>query len=147
MTSKQSLLLALAVAIAGAVLYVNRDWFTKPPIQISHRFHAFGGRFSDRVATVPLLFEFSRALKLTSVEVVLVSELATNKNPHPLWRLISDSTSVPTRGFLYGMRVPGMRPAGRDAEPDPLDLGVKYRLLVQAGSTRAQHDFVLEPPP
>jgi hypothetical protein len=145
MTRKQILLIAFMAVIAGGVLYMNRDWFTKPPIQVSHRFHAFAGRFGDKSGTVPLLFEFSRKLKLTSVEVIPVSDLETNKNAHPVWHIVSDSNSVPTRGFVYGMEVPGMHPVYKEAGADPLDLGVKYRLLVQAGSVRAEHDFVLEP--
>lgn len=140
------LLLALVAVIASGVLYSNRDWFAKPPIQVSHRFHDFAGRFGSDSGTIPLFFEFNRLLKLTSVEVVPVSDLETNKNAHPVWHIISDSNSVPTRGFLYGMEVPGMRPVYKEAAADPLDLGVKYRLLVQAGSLHVQHDFTLEPP-
>ena len=145
MTQKHLLPLALAVLIGAVVLYVNRDWFAKAPIQITHRFHAFGGRFSDNGGAVPLLFEFSRKLKLTSVKVIAVSDLETNKSPHPAWSLTSDSNSVPTRGFLYGMVVPGMRPVYKESAPDPLDMGTKYRLLIEAGSLKLQHDFTLEP--
>lgn len=147
MTQKQLLLIALVAVMAGGVLYINRDWFTKPPIQVSHRFHAFADRFGNDSGTVPLLFEFNRKLKLTSVEVIPVSDLETNKNPHPLWHMVSDSNSVPTRGFVYGTEVPGMRPAYKEVAADPLDLGVKYQLVVRAGSLRAEHDFTLELPP
>ena len=38
-----------------------------------------------------------------------------------------------------------MRPAVKGATPDPLEPGVKYRLLLQAGNLKAQDDFVPVP--
>ena len=93
----------------------------------------------------PLLFEFNRPLKLTSIKVVSVDEAASNKFPHALWEMVTDSHSVPTRGFLYGMNVPGMRPAYKGVVAEPLDPAGKYRLLIQAGSAKAAHDFDLNP--
>jgi len=127
------------------MLYLNKDWFTKAPIQISHRFHAFGGRLNQDSGPSPLMFEFSRLLKLTSIQVVAVNDIETNKYPHPLWHLISDSNSVPTRGFLYGMEIQGMRPAYKGSAAAPLDPTAKYRLLLQAGGFKAQHDFRIDP--
>jgi hypothetical protein len=146
MTKKQFLLIALAVLLGGSVLYLNRDWFTQPPIQVSHRFHALAGRFAPDPGTVPLMFEFSRRLKLTSVRVVNASALETNNQAVPLWELTSDSNSLPTKGFLYGMVVPGMRPVNKGSTPEPPELGVKYRLLIGAGSLKVQHDFTLVAP-
>lgn len=146
MTKKQTLFTILVVLMGGFVLYLNRDWFLKPPIQISHRFYAFAGRFNNEPGTVPVMFEFNRKLKLTSVKVIAVSDQQTNQHPHALWNLVSESNSVPTRGFLYGMNVPGMRPAYEGTAAEPPELGVKYRLLLQAGSFKAQHDFTLELP-
>jgi hypothetical protein len=144
MTQKPILLVTVAMLCAGLLLYVNRDWFKRRPIQISHRFHAFGGRF-DRAGQAPLLFEFDRKLKLTSVKVIPLAGLQTNKFPHPIWQMVSDSNSVPTRGFLYGGAVPGMRPALKGAVADRLDPAQKYRLLLEAGSAKAEHDFSLDP--
>jgi hypothetical protein len=39
-----------------------------------------------------------------------------------------------------------MRPAVKGAVAEPLRPGVKYRLLIQAGSEKAEHDFVPRPP-
>ena len=144
MFKKPTVLLALLALIGGVFLYANRDWFARRPIQITHRFYAFGGRF-DQGGVAPLMFEFSRQLKLTSVKVVPLSGVATNKSVHPLWHLESNSGSVPTRGFLYGMDVPGMRPSVKGVVADPLDPNEKYRLLIEAGSAKAQHDFDLDP--
>ena len=35
-----------------------------------------------------------------------------------------------------------MRPAVKGATPDPLEPGVKYRLLIKAGALKLEHDFV-----
>jgi hypothetical protein len=42
------------------------------------------------------------------------------------------------------MNVPGMRPAVNRATADSLDPRQKYRLLLEAGSLKAQQDFTLE---
>ena len=144
MAKKPTLLIALLILAGGMLLYLNRDWFQRRPIQISHRFHAFGGRF-DTGGVAPLLFEFDRKVKLTSIKVVAICDAATNQFPHALWSMVSDSNSVPTRGFLYGMDVPGMRRVINSATAEPLDPEQKYRLLVEAGSLKGQHDFDLDP--
>ena len=143
MSRKQSLLALATLIVGGIVLYANKDWFFQPPIQISHRFDMSGGRFAQAPGTMPLFFELSRRLKLTSVEVFSLSDLQTNKASQPIWHLVADSNSAPTKGFLYGMIIPGMRAAA--CANEALELGAKYRLLIQAGSLKVQHDFVLEP--
>ena len=70
------------------------------------------------------------------------SDIETNKYPHPIWQLISDSNSVPTTDFAYGVPIRGMRPSVQGATPDPLEPGVKYRLLIEAKGGNAEHDFV-----
>jgi len=145
MPKNQGLLLALAAMIGSIFLYANRDWFSKRPIQISHRFHAFGGPLDPAGGVTPVFFEFDRRLKVTSVRVVPVCEILTNRFAHPLWNLISDSNSVPTKGFLYGMDVPGMRSSVKGVSAEPLNPTLKYRLLIEAGPAKAEHDFDLNP--
>ncbi len=144
MTTKQASLLALAAVIAGVVLYVNRDWFSRDRIQISHRFGSFASRLGADAGGTPMMFEFSRKLKLTRLKVIPV-EAGSSKAAQPTWQLISDSNSVPTKGFVYGLPVPGMRPSLAGVNADPLTPGHKYRLLIEAGSLKAEHDFALEP--
>jgi hypothetical protein len=91
------------------------------------------------------MFEFDHRLKLTSIKIVSLADSLTNKYPHPLWHMISSSNSVPTKGFVYGLDVPGMRSAVNGATADPLDPRQTYKLLLEAGSVKAQHDFTLEP--
>jgi hypothetical protein len=151
MTSKQWTLVMVALVAAGICLYFNRDWFASEHIQISHRARAGGlARFRKRPQAqaqnaAPLMFEFDRKLKLTSVQVLPVSDIETNKYPQPIWHLVSDSNSVPTKGFQYGIDLPGMRPARKGVVASPIEPGIKYRLLIQAGSLKASHDFALEP--
>jgi len=99
----------------------------------------------DDPQTNPVIFGFDRNLKLTCLKVIPVSALETNKYALPIWHLVSESNSVPIKDFSYGTRIAGMHPAVNGAVPDPLEPGVKYRLLIEAGSLKAQHDFVTTP--
>ena len=148
MTRKQWMLIALAVLLGGISLYLNQDWFAKDNIQIYHRSRPAHGRFfrrgrrpEVRSAVEPLFFAFDRDLKLKSVKVIPVQEIETNKYPHPIWDLVSDSNSIPIKELYYGMPIRGMRPSVKGATPEPLEPGVKYRLFVDAGSRKAEHDF------
>ena len=153
MTSKQWTLIVLAVVLGGFSLYLNRDWFAGDNIQIHHRSRPARAGFYRRnrppppasAPTDPIFFAFDRKLKLTSLKVIPVSEIETNKYPHPICELVSDSNSVPVAEWSYGMPIRGMRPSVKAATPDPLEPGVKYRLLIQAGKIKAQEDFVPVP--
>jgi hypothetical protein len=152
MTLKKWVLAGAILALAAASLYMNTDWFRGGDIQIVHRpvpekliRNRRPAKFGE-TRVVPILFSFDRKLALTEVKVVNTEEVETNKFAHPLWHLESDSNSVPTMGITYGGKVPGMRPAVKDATPDPCEPGVKYRLIVRAGSRQAIHDFVLQGP-
>jgi hypothetical protein len=141
MSRKQWMLVALAVALGGVSLYLNLDRFGREQIQIHHRSRP--ARPGDgRAAVEPIFFAFDRSLKLTSLQVIPVREVETRKYPQPTWHLISESNSVPTEDFAYGIPIEGMRPAVPGAIPDPLEPGLKYRLLVQAGALKLEHDFV-----
>ena len=126
MANKPWLPIALLVVIGGLFIYLNRDWFQPRPIQFSHRLYRFAGRFGGGDTATPMMFEFDCRLKLTSIKIVALADCLTNKYPHPLWQMISSSNSVPTKGFVYGMDVPGMRSGSercdrRSARP-PADL-------------------------
>jgi hypothetical protein len=145
------MLIALAVVLGGASLYLNKDWFAGDIIHIHHRSRPARMGLSRRTkqpadsATDPVVFGFDRNLKLTSLKVIPVSEIETNKYPHPIWDLVATSNSVPITEFAYGMHIRGMQPTVKGATADPLEPGVKYRLLIEAGTARAQHDFVPVP--
>jgi hypothetical protein len=149
MTRKQWTLLAVTLLLAGLSLYLNKDWFAKDNIQIYHRSRPARGVWARRqpadAAANPIVFGFDRTLPLKSVKVIPVQEIETNKYPHPIWFLVSESNSVPTKDFLYGMNIKGMHPAVHDATPDPLEPDVKYRLIVETAKVKVEHDFVPVP--
>jgi hypothetical protein len=150
MTTKNWALIAAAVVLGAISLYLNRDWFAAEEIQISHRSSprpvpVARQRGAAPETAAPVFFGFNRKLQLTEVKVFPLSAVETNKYPHPIWHLVSDSNSVPVKSFIYGSRIPGMRPAVKGALPEPLQPGVKYQLRIKAGPLAAQHDFEAAP--
>jgi hypothetical protein len=146
MTRKNWMLIILAIFLAGLSLYLNRDWFAKENIQIYHRSRPLTGMFRRRRpvepgSVNPLMFGFSQKLKLTSVRVVPVAALATNKLAPALWHLVSDSNSVPTKDIMYGAPIQGMHPYYKGAVAQPLEPDVQYRLFIETPSYKGEHDF------
>lgn len=139
----------IILGLAGLSYYINRDSFASDTIQISYRVSPWlktGRPGAKRPVDlgVPVTFTLNGFYKLTSVKVVLASEIATNKYAHPVWNLISESNSVPTSGFTYGGFIRGLHPAVKGARPDPLVPGVNYRLFVTTDKDKAgQHDFTI----
>jgi hypothetical protein len=148
MTTKQWMLILLTIMLAVGSLYLNRDWFAKNSIQVYHRSRParfLTGRFSAGSDIESTMFGFDRWLKLTSIKLVPIETLKTNKYAHPVWELVSDSNSVPTKDFTYGVRIRGMRLPIDGITPEPLQPGVPYRLFVQAGRNKITYDFTLRP--
>ena len=144
------MLIALAVLLGGLSVYLNRDWFARSPIHIYDRSRPARGLLGRRGRAEespinPLVLGFDRPLKLTSVKVIPLSEVATNKYPHPIWELISESNSWPVKTFSYGQSIRGMHPKVKGAQPDPLQPNIPYRLFIEAGPLKAEHDFAPEP--
>ncbi len=143
MTKKQSVLLAIAVALLCVYAYYFTDWSGSESIQIVHTLRPYApsrrgrGRSSDdNPVANTVSFGFNRKCRLTEIKVIPVSDLATNKYAHPIWHLVSESNSVPTKAFVYGMNIEGMHPKVPGARPDPLQPGVAYRLFVDAGELK-----------
>lgn len=146
--TKFSFALVTILGLGGFCLYVNRDSFSSPPIQISHRVSpSLPGlrprRPGSASPSAPVVFSFDTYHRFTDIKVFIAAETETNKYAHPLWSLVTDSNSIPTATFAYGSYVRGMRPAVKGARPDALDPGVKYRLRVRIGDRQAEHDFAL----
>jgi hypothetical protein len=144
------MLVAAALLLGALSIYFNRDWFAKDHIQIFDRSRPARGPWAVRGRKAspdinPIVFGFDRELRLTSVKVIPVSDIETNKYPQPIWQLTTESNSVPIKEFGYDARIRGMHPPVKGTEADPLQPGVKYRLLIEAGSQKAEHDF--EPVP
>jgi hypothetical protein len=148
MSKKEIMLVASAVILAGVYLCCFTDWLKNKPITVEHSVRPNVVVPSRRgngnpVNPSPYVVSFSlgRDYKLTSVKVVSAAEYQTNHQALPLWHLVGDSRSVPTRSIVYGMPVEGMKPFLAGANAQPLTPGVEYRLLVEAGGTRGKHDF------
>lgn len=143
--SRLILTLIALVGLGGLCLYLNRDWFSTQPIQIMHRVSPWmttrGRRAGNPGAGNPVVFSFDKYYRFTSVKVFVAADAATNKYPHAIWDLVSDSNSVPAATFSYGGWIRGMRPAVKNAWADPLEPGVKYRLVVETDGRQARHDF------
>jgi hypothetical protein len=129
--NKKSWILIAAAIVLGAVYIIHfSGWFKPKAMAIAHN-----GRFGR------VNFTLGNSFKLTSIKVVSVSALESNKYALPAWELKSDSNSVPVKLFSYGERIRGMKPAIESARPEPLISGTAYRIFVEAGSLKAQDDF------
>ena len=153
MTKKQLVTVAIAVAAFAAYAYYLTDWFTSDHIQVVHTLrppvlakNSRRGRPTENPTVNVVSFGLNSKFKLTSVKVIPVAELKTNKYAHPVWHLVSASNSVPTKGFVYGMRIKGMQPKVPNAQPDPLLPDVTYRLLLEAGDIKGEYDFTTTVP-
>jgi hypothetical protein len=153
MSKKNIFLIIFVLLLAALSLYLNKDRFAKDSIQIYHRASPGRAMFQrrpgapNRPNSPALFFGFDRQLKFTSIKVIPISDIETNRYPHPIWQLISDSNSIPTKGFNYGMTLRGMKPSVPGAPAAPLEPDVKYRLFIEAGEQKAEHDFTLPPQP
>jgi hypothetical protein len=140
MTKNTITLLVAAVVLAAVYAYYFTDWITPPVIQISPQIRPMRAPRGS-TGIYPVTFTLDGKYILTSLKVVPVAALETNKNPLPLWHLIPGTNSLPTKGFMYGVRIPGMVPAVTNARPQRLVPGIKYRLLIQSGRAKGQADF------
>lgn len=139
----------LIVGLAGLSLYLNRDWFAADPIQISHRLSPWmqnkrPGVRNPNDLGMPVTFTLNGYYKLSSVRVFEAAKIETNQYAVPIWRIISDSNSIPTSSFNYGSFIRGMRAEAKGLRPEPLQPGVNYRLFVVTDkNVKAQHDFLI----
>ncbi|HET7624833.1 MAG TPA: hypothetical protein VFM25_06160 [Verrucomicrobiae bacterium] len=147
MTKKNLFLALLVLALAALSLYLNKDRFRGESIQIGSRWVTPRGwmRRNRKSPGKQLVFLLNNKYELTSVKVIPVDDIKTNRFPHPIWELTTDSNSVPTKEFFYGRNIRGMKPSVKGATPGELEPGVAYRLFVEAGSLKAQQDFTGAP--
>ncbi|MDH7504126.1 MAG: hypothetical protein QHJ82_15620 [Verrucomicrobiota bacterium] len=144
MTRKAQILVLFTAVLGSFYIYYFTDWLNAPTIQILKLDRPVPyGRSTQ--AALPVTFTLEDRYRLTEIKVVPVDALATNRNPTPLWHLISKSNSLPTKGFAYGQPIRGMQPASDKARPQPLRPGVTYRLYVKAGRARGEIDFQGKP--
>ena len=145
--TKTILIVVSLIALGGLSIYLNKDSFASETIQISHRASPWLKSPRTKRANdlgVPVTFTLSGYYRLTNLKVVPVSEIETNKYPHSVWELATESNSIPTASFAYGSGIRGMHPAVKGAQPEPLIPGVQYRLFVTTNKDKqAQHDFCI----
>lgn len=130
MNKKSWSLVTVAVVLGLCYVIYFTDWFKPKLIHIS---------YTKRTGHVQ--FALGQAYQLTSIKVIPVLALESNKYALPVWELKSDSNSVPTKLFSYGQRIRGMKPAVANERPEPLEAGTVYRLFVEAAGRKAEHDF------
>jgi hypothetical protein len=145
MTRNSYVLITLAAMLGAAYAYFFTDWFTHETIQIIPQIRpgraANAKRSGDTPPVYPVSFSFDGKYKLTSVKVVSADDLKTNKYANPLWYLISDSNSAPTKAIVYGYPIKGMKPAVAQTRPEPLQPNLPYVLFVEAGKIKGQTNF------
>jgi hypothetical protein len=151
MSKKNIIVLAVTfLAVAGFYFYLYRDSFRKENIQISHTIRPKARALTHPAANASeddpiniITFRLGHDYRLTCIKVIPVPELETNQYAHPVWELLSDSNSVPLQAFTYGKGIRGMHPTVKGAQPSALALNTPYRLFVEAGSIKGQHDFTV----
>ena len=144
MTKKNLSIVGLVLALLGLSLYLNWGRFGSEPLEIADRSMPPRGwtvRLAKNSPSQPIIFMFNQKLKLTSIRVDELAAYESNKYVLPMWRLTSASNSVPTKEIVYGANIPGMHPDVKGAAAEPLQPGVTYRLFLEAGSVKAEHDF------
>ena len=133
-------LIVVAVLLGGAYVCFFSDWFTSPRIQIIPQIRPIRSARSAE-AVYPVSFTLDGKYKLTSVKVVEVSKLLTNKFTPPAWYLTTKSNSLPIQGIIYGTPIRGLNPSIPNAKPEPLKPDVTYRLFVESGRAKGTVDF------
>lgn len=136
---------SLLVVLLGAYVYFFTDWFNKPTIQIIATIRPTRAsaipRDADTPPVYPVSFSFDGKFGFTEIKVVEAAAYANNKFAPPLWHMISDSNSIPTKNFLYGQPIRGMKPAVPRARPEPLKPNEDYLLIVEAGNLKSSTNF------
>jgi hypothetical protein len=133
-------LVALAAFLGGVYAYYFTDWINTPAIQIIKADRPFRSPRSN-AGVFPVSFTLDGKYELTDVSVYVASVYGTNRQATPLWHLVSPKGSEPSKGFIYGRPIPGMRPANTNVPPMKLVTGLKYRLIVKAGRARGEKEF------
>lgn len=147
MTKHSIFLSVVAAALAAIYAVYFTDWFRRETIQIIPTIRP--GRPSaiprdpGSAPVYPVSFAFDGKYRLTSVKVVVVEDLKTNRFPTPLWHMVSvnDRGSYPQKSILYGQPIRGMKPARPRARPQALLPDVTYVLMLEAGKARGQTNF------
>lgn len=147
--------MGLVVVLVGVYAVYFSNWFQPKIMRIEHSARPLREAWTGSGMRVDpsgkqelgnVTFTLRHKYRLTSVKVVPLAEYLTNKYVPPTWELVSKSGSGPVDGFAYGMTIPGMAPARELLAPEPLQPGLEYRLVVEAGGVKGEHDFKVDVP-
>ncbi|MEO6181959.1 MAG: hypothetical protein ABIP71_02400 [Verrucomicrobiota bacterium] len=142
--SKKNIVLVAVLIVLGAIYVFNfTSLFQKPEMEITSRLRPQmnGRRGKGVVVGNTISFFLNRKYALTSIKVIEESDFKTNKYPHAIWHLISESNSVPTKVIVYGFPVEGMKPKIEKVRPEALQVNMGYVLMVEAGDVKGQTSF------
>jgi hypothetical protein len=146
MTKKSIVLIAVAVVLAAVYVAFFTDWFRHPQIQILPQIRPPSRNAKTApgdVAVYPVTFAFDKKYQFTEIRVVAADDEKTNKFPHAVWHMISDSNSVPMKALPYGAPLRGMKPKVPRAQPEPLQPDVLYHIyLTASGDARGEKKFM-----
>ncbi|HZI31526.1 MAG TPA: hypothetical protein VFF11_04240 [Candidatus Binatia bacterium] len=144
MTKKNWFLVGTAGALLVVYVIFFTNWFQPQTVKIFHTSRNVHARAVRGAADPNLIFGLGQRLRLTDIKLMPLAEFQSNPKALPLWHLVSDSNSVPVKSFFYGQFIRGLRPAVPGTHPQPLSTNVTYRLIVEAGKIRGEHDFELK---
>jgi hypothetical protein len=147
MTKNTIVLVTVAVILGALYVVFFSGWFEKETIQIIPTIRPIRPRsvsmprVKGEAQTYDVSFAFNGKYELTKVRVLSADDAKTNKYPTPLWDLISDSHSVPTKFLVYGEPPRGMKTAVPRSRAQPLQPELDYLLILEAGKIKAQTNF------
>lgn len=141
MTKKDGWLIAGVVVLAGIYACFFTSWFRPHSIRIYYTTSKMRA-FRTRADMPHIMFGLQGGrYRLTELKVVPTTTFQKDPGTPPLWHLVSDSNSVPLERFVYGQRIPGMRPPIKGEQPQVLETNVTYRLIIVAGKAKGWEDF------
>jgi hypothetical protein len=144
MNKKNLILITFAVALGVVYVVFFTEWFRPQTVKIFHTTRFTSRQRAAGGAMPELMFGLSQKMPLSEITVISLDPAQTNLTSVPLWHLISNSNSVPVKSFFYGQYIRGLKPAVAGSRPEPLATNVPYRLIVQSGKIKGQHDFELK---
>lgn len=137
------MLIGVAAILAFVYVYFFTSSFRSPRIEMIAQIRPTRGvrAPAGEIPVEPISFAFDRKYTITSIRVVVEQDEKTNKYPHALWHMISDSNSLPTKVLIYGQAPRGMKPKVPRARPEPLEPDVVYKIYVEAGDAKGDKRF------
>ena len=140
MSKRNVFLVLLLLGLGGIYVFKFTNLFHEPQMEIIYQYRTKLGRGKKAVENA-VTFSLNSKYQLTDLRVYEEEDFKTNKYPHALWHLVSESNSVPTRALIYGAPIEGMQPKVKKINAKPLQKDVRYVLLLEAGKVKGQQIF------